>query len=192
MLLMVVLLGGGCATYIVLGQMSQRRAQWVPATSSQLRIIHQAVLAAYSISEKPPPTSFALIWDEWFSPHDIFVRESKRSPSDVVVGQTTLQALLDLPWDQARSIVYALPESESESESEWELLGDFLLHRHRLTTTSAPELIVGISTVCPYRPGVRVVVYADNSVTIVTGTEWVAAQNELRADLGLHPLPLLP
>ncbi len=187
-LLVVVLLGAGCATYIILGQMSQSRARWVPATSSQLRVIHQAILAAYSSSEKPPPSSFALIWDEWVSPHDIFVRESERSPSDVVVGQTTLQALLDLPWDHARSLVYALPESVSE----WELLGDFLLHRHRWTTTPPPELIVGISTDCPFRPGLRVVVYADNTIANITGTEWVATQNELRADLGLRPLPLLP
>lgn len=174
--------------YIILGQISQSRAQWVPLTASQLRSLHAAAITACATSKRPPPSWFALIWDEYFSPHNIFVRESKRSPRDVVVGQTTLQALLDLPWDKARSLVYALPEPESE----WELLGDFLLQRPRDTPTSASGLVVGVSAECPHRPGLRVVVYADNSVAVVTGMEWVASQNDLRADLGLRPLPVLP
>ena len=170
--------------YVVLHHM--RIAKWTAVTSSQLQQIHQSTLVAHNTTgvwHSP----YTLIWDEYFSHHLIFVHQSGRSPVDVLVGDTNLERLLELPWDDARSIVYGLPQSESE----WDLLGDFLLGYSSLSTAT-PDLILGISSECPYRPGLRVVLYGDNSYATVSGTAWIETQNARRAALDLKAIPSLP
>ena len=179
-----VLLGVAGIGYVVLRP--TRIAHWTAGTSSQLKQIHQSVLMAYNTTETWH-SPYTLIWDEYFAHHLVFVHQSGRSPVDVLVGDTNLERLLELPWDEARSIVYGLPQSESE----WDLLGDFLLGYSSLSTAT-PDLILGISSECPYRPGLRVVIYGDNSRATVSGTAWIETQNARRAALDLRPIPSLP
>jgi hypothetical protein len=181
----VVVLGVAGVGYFVLRQMSI--AHWAALVSSQLRQIHQSALVVYNNAETRPPSVYVLIWDEYISHHHIFVHQSSRSPVDVLVGDTNLAHLLELPWDEARSFVYELPQSESE----WELIGDFLLGTSVLST-APPDLVVGVSTQCPSSPGFRVVLYGDGSAAVVTGTSWIEAQNARRAELDLKQIPSLP
>ncbi len=179
-----VLLGVTGIGYVVVHQ--TRIPRWTDVTSSQLRQIHQSALTAYNTAETWQ-SPYTLIWDEYFGHDLIFVHQSGRSPVDVLVGDTNLERLLELPWDDARSIVYGLPRSESE----WDLLGDFLLGYSSLSTAT-PDLVFGISTECPYRPGLRVVIYGDGSGATVSGTAWIETQNARRAALDLKPIPSLP
>ena len=179
-----VVLGLAGIGYVVLHRL--RIAHWTNVTSSQLQQIHQSALTAYNTTETWH-SPYTLIWDEYIGHRLIFVHRSARTPVDVLVGDTNLERLLELPWDEARSIVYGLPQSESE----WDLLGDFLLGYSNLSI-APPDLVLGISAECPYRPGLRVVHCGDNSLATVTGTTWIETQNARRAALGLKPIPSLP
>ena len=137
-----------------------------------------------------PPTIAALHWGGYFTPELLFTYRSERSPADVHIGNTSLQALLDLPWDEARSLVFGMEGTESE----WELIGDFLLRRSIWRGKGSPptNLVEGISVNCPFHMAQRAIIYADNSVELVVGTAWISTQNQLRSELGLSPLPELP
>ena len=181
-----VLLGVAAIGFVVVRQM--RIPHWTTVTSSRLRQVHQSALTIQSVVPGTRTQSpYMLIWDEYVGPDLIWAHRSSRSPVDVLVGDSNLERLLALPLDQARSIVLGLPQSESE----WVLLGDFLLSWSSLST-AGPDLVVGISTECPYRPGLRVVIYGDNSRAVVSGTAWLETQNVRRTALGLKPIPSLP
>jgi hypothetical protein len=77
--------------------------------------------------------------------------------------------------------------------SEWERIGDFVFsHSVDAYRSGDSQLVVGLSIASPYT-GVRYIVYADRHLEWgQAGSDWVKAQNDYRASLGLDPLPPLP
>lgn len=180
--LMVLVVAG----YFALG--SAQASHWDTSTASRLRNIQHAILIAGALLDEMPPTILALIWRNDLSPEILFTYRSERSPADVHIGNTSLQAFLDLPWDEARSFVLGI-----ETESEWELVGDFLVGRSIWRDNdSPPNLVEGISVTCPFHKAQRAIIYADRSVEFIVGTAWISTQNQLRSELGLSPIPELP
>ena len=180
--LMVLVVAG----YFALG--SAQASHWDTSTTYRLRNIQHAILIAGALLDEMPPTILALIWRNDLSPEILFTYRSERSPADVHIGNTSLQAFLDLPWDEARSFVLGI-----ETESEWELVGDFLVGRSIWRDNdSPPNLVEGISVTCPFHKAQRAIIYADRSVELIVGTAWISTQNQLRSELGLSPIPELP
>lgn len=180
--LMVLVVAG----YFALG--SAQASHWDTSTTYRLRNIQHAILIAGALLDEMPPTILALIWRNDLSPEILFTYRSERSPADVHIGNTSLQAFLDLPWDEARSFVLGI-----ETESEWELVGDFLVGRSIWRDNdSPPNLVEGISVTCPFHKAQRAIIYADRSVEFIVGTAWISTQNQLRSELGLSPIPELP
>ena len=180
--LMVLVVAG----YFALG--SAQASHWDTSTTYRLRNIQNAILIAGALLDEMPPTILALIWRNDLSPEILFTYRSERSPADVHIGNTSLQAFLDLPWDEARSFVLGI-----ETESEWELVGDFLVGRSIWRDNdSPPNLVEGISVTCPFHKAQRAIIYADRSVEFIVGTAWISTQNQLRSELGLSPIPELP
>ena len=180
--LMVLVVAG----YFALG--SAQASHWDTSTASRLRQLHQSIIVADFHYDEMPPTIAALNWGGYFTPELLFTYRSERSPADVHIGNTSLQAFLDLPWDEARSFVLGI-----ETESEWELVGDFLVGRSIWRDNdSPPNLVEGISVTCPFHKAQRAIIYADRSVEFIVGTAWISTQNQLRSELGLSPIPELP
>lgn len=151
-------------------------------------------MAVYRIEEREElPVTFAafVLPGESDLPADVFLtRESSLDAEDVRIGPYTLEQIQagEMTLEQLEKAV-----STGAMRSEWERIGDFVFsHSVDAYRSEDGQLVVGLSTPSPYT-GVRYIVYADrHREWNQASSDWVKAQNDYRASLGLDPLPSLP
>jgi len=134
-----------------------------------------------------PPSLVLLVTDEYIAFESIVAFKSRTRPSDVRIGDLTLDM-----WERGQVTSQEFREAAQANPSRrgWEQLGDFLLARERPSDLNSESIAVGLSPVVG-ASATRYVLFASGLYELVhVDSHWISWQNQVRQAHGLSPLPV--